>query len=521
MEEKKNHPPLLLEAASQWLIKAFRTYRIPFLSSLIWGVLAYTFAFTNKLLNHDETASLFSKGATVTSGRWGLGALDLIFPNVSMPWIYGVITVVLIAISICLILHIFSIRSKVLQVLLSGCIMVFPSLIGLFGYMFTSSSYGLSFLLVVLAVWFLQRPCRLNFLPAMVCLILSLSIYQSYISIAASLLVLVLIRRLLTGEAPGAVFKKGIGYVGILVASLAVYYGMTQIVLSLKGITFNEYAADSISFTPAYLLEGIRLAYINFLHFFTRAHHRLMPTSLSRWLHAALFAAMGLLLVLWSLKQKKPCFTRFLLLLLLIGILPLAINCMYMITSESAIHTLVLYSFIAVYILAAILADLWLETPASGKLPELLRRLALDGMSLAMAVIVAINIYTANISYLNLHLRYENAYAFYTSLIADIKMMPQFQEGTRLAVIGGWDSPDYYENNLEFTHYLTGVTGFLPDNYSNHYFLEYYIGFPAEFASEEEAEAIRQTDVFRNMPNYPYYGSVDMINDVIVVKLSD
>ena len=521
MDQNKNHPPLLLEAVSGWLVHAFRIWRLPFLASLIWGALAYIFAFTNKLINHDEVGQLFGKGATVTSGRWGLSILDAVFPNVSMPWIYGVITVILIAVSICLILHLFSIRNRVLQVLLAGSIMVFPSLIGVFGYMFTSSSYGLSFLLAVLSVWLISRPCKWMILPALGCLVASVSIYQSYISIAASLLVLLLIRMLLVGEDPFPVLKKGIGYVLFLVVSLGLYYLATQLVLILKDVSFSSYASDSISFSPSYLLEGIRLAYVNFLRFFYWAHHRLIPTVFSWKLHNVLFTAIGVLLLLWAGKQKKPRAARFLLLLILIGILPLAINCMYLITSEDSIHTLVLYSFIAVYILAAILAELWMQEFAAGKLPELLRRLAVDGIAIALSLIVCINIYTANTAYVAMHLRYENAYSFYTSLIAQIRQMPEFQEGTRIAVIGDWQSPDFYADRMELTEYLVGVKGFLPSDYSARYFMEYYIGFPAELVSDAEAEALRQTEEFQNMSIYPYYGCLDVINDVIVVKLSE
>lgn len=520
MEQSHRHP-LLLEVLSQQTIRLFRLWKIPLLASLIWGFLAYMFAFTNKLINHDEAGQLFGKGATVSSGRWGLSILDMIFPNVSMPWIYGVMTVVLIAVAICLVIHLFSIRNRTVQVLLAGSIMVFPSLIGVFGYMFTSSCYGVSFLLAVLAVWLLCRPCKWAIVPAIGCMVASVSIYQSYISVAACLLVLVLIRMLLIGEDPLSVLKKGIGYVLFLVLSLGAYYLATQVVLMIKDISFNDYAADSISFSPAYILEGIKLAYLTFARFFYWAHHRLMPTSFSRLLHMALFAAIGVMLLLQAAKQKQSRVLRILLLAVLVILLPLAINCMYMITAEGSIHTLVLYSFVSIYILAAVLADQTLETTQQHKLPELLRRLAVDGSALAMALIIFINIYTANTSYLAMHLRYENAYSFYSSLTAQIRQMPEFQEGTRLAVVGNWQSPEFYTDQMEFTEYLVGVKGFLPSDYSANSFMEYYIGFPVEFVSTEEAEALRQTEAYQNMNIYPYYGSIAVIDDVIVVKLSE
>ena len=65
------------------------------------------------------------------------------------------------------------------------------------------------------------------------------------------------------------------------------------------------------------------------------------------------------------------------------------------------------------------------------------------------------------------------------------------------------------------------MKGFLPSDYSANAFMKYYIGFPAEFVSYEEAAVIRQSEQFRNMETYPYYGSIAVMDGVIVVKLSD
>lgn len=511
----------MVESLAHWLASFFRANRLPLLSSLIWGILAYMFAFTNKLVNHDEVGQLFGKGATVSSGRWGLGALDSIFPNYSMPWIYGLLTLVFLALGVCLIVRLFHVENKLLQVLLSGCITVFPSVIGLFGYMFTSSAYGLSFFLCILALWLLTREQKLCWLLALGFQVASLSIYQSYISITASLLVLLLIRELLTGEDVAAVLKKGIGYVVFLILSLAVYYGATQVILKLKDISFNDYAADSIALSLSGILEGIRLAYGNFFRFFSQGLHSLVPTAASRVLHTLLLLLLLPLMCFLAAGQKKQSLARYGLLALLAMLLPLAINCMYLITSEDSIHTLVLYSFTSVYVLAAMVMDLALPQVLTRKLTELLRRLALDGMAVLLAGILIINIYVANESYLNLYLRYENAYSFFTSLTTQIQSMPEFTEGTQIAVIGEWQSPEFYDEQFSVNSALTGTKGFLPSDYTYPDFLNYYIGFPAECVSAEEAEALRQTEAFRNMATYPYYGSIDVIDGVIVVKLSD
>lgn len=507
--------PLILETAAARAGSWFRQYRTAFLSSLLFGFLAYGFAFTNKLINHDDAHCLFTKGATVVSGRWGLGALDAIFPNYSMPWIYGLTTVFLVAAAVCVLVSLFSIRNRLLQGLLGGTVMVFPSLIGLFGYMFTSSSFGLSFFLAVLSVKLLQNKNRWFILPAACCLVFSVSIYQSYISVAASLLVLVLIRKLLTGSKPGDVLKQGIFYVAFLVAALLIYWVGTQTVLKLTGTEMGDYASGSITFSPFGIFRGAIIAYRNFIYTFLFPFRGLITTDFSRLLHIVLAVLTAVLLFLLC-KDKKMDAPRILLLAALVSVFPLAVNCMYMITSEGSIHTLVLYSFAVFYVFVLMLAELALKA----ELWKTVSLAAVNAVTVMLALVIIINTYVANQAYLHLHLRYENAYAFYTSLAADIKLQPEFDEDTKLAVVGSYQQPEFYTWYFEHIHNITGAYGFVPDSYSNESFLNYYVGFPVPFASQEEIEAIRETPDYTEMPVYPYYGSMKFFGDVLVVKLS-
>lgn len=121
---------------------------------MIWALLTYAFAFTNKLLNADEVPSLFSKGDTIGGGRWGLEIISLVFPDFSMPWIYGIMSIVIMAIVSCVILEIFTIEGKILQILLLGLWVCCSSWIGLFSYMFTSATYAVAILLAVVSVQF-------------------------------------------------------------------------------------------------------------------------------------------------------------------------------------------------------------------------------------------------------------------------------------------------------------------------------------------------------------------------------
>lgn len=506
----------LPDIIAKWCRERIRENKVPLSSAFIIGLLCYMYAFTNKLMNHDEVQSLFSKGGTVTSGRWGLGGLDSIFPNYSMPWIYGIIAIALMAVAVCLILRIVSVRNPVLQSLAAGTIIAFPSLIGTFSYMFTSSPFALSFLLAVLAVWFAKKDKRLFWIPALGSMVLSLSIYQSYISVAAGLLVILLIRQLLEGEDVLPVIFRGIRFVLFLAASLGLYYGATQLILIVKGVSFNSYASGNIGFSLAGIPAAIATAYQSFFRFFSEGFQGLMPSPLSRLLHG--LCLMVALVLLLTASKKEP--GRILLLLALVAVLPLAINCMYLFTTAESIHTLVLYGFIVVYALCAVAADVCLPLASGGKALNLCRQAALNLLPLAMAVILVSNVYLANMTWLNLQLRYENAYSFYTSLMGQIQSMPEFTEDSRLAIIGDYQDPEFYEDHFDFTEKIAVVKGFKPDSYSKGKFLEYYLGVSLPFVSEAELQTLAASPEVLEMAVYPYYGSVKVIGDTIVVKLS-
>ena len=230
----------LCERAALALAAAARRYAVPLAAALGVGFLAHMYAFTNKLLNADETTALFSKGATLTSGRWGLEATKLLFPDVSMPWIYGVIGLLLIAAAVCVIIDCFDIKSRAVQALLGGAIAAFPALTGNFCYMFTSAPYALAILLAVVSVRLFARGTWRQRALGVALLAFALGIYQAYIALAASLCVVLLIKELLSGGDAKTVLRRALVLLLLLAAALGVYYLVTLIVESVIDSGYQE-----------------------------------------------------------------------------------------------------------------------------------------------------------------------------------------------------------------------------------------------------------------------------------------
>lgn len=502
----ENRPYSYVERLGLWLRGLYLANRAPFLAALLAGLGAHMFMFTNKLLNHDDIEALFYKGATVTSGRWGLELSKLLLPDWSMPWIYGILTLLFIAVSVCVMLRVLEIRSRLSQILLAAAVVSFPSLTGTYCFMFTSAAYGLAFFLAVLCVWFYQKGGVKNVSLAALSLVLCLSIYQAYIAITASLFVLLMIKHCLEGEkSVWQIVLYGLKALAMMAASLALYFAVTLLVFTFTGAEFNTYVIDNVN-SKASLPGKLRMAYENFRDIFTFRNYSLISSEIARYAHLIL---LGLMLAGLALAAKGGKPLHWALLAALVLLLPLSINCMYLLMSPQSIHTLVLYSFVCVYFLAALIME---------KLPARPALLAKDLVALLLCVIIASNLYFANMTYLKMHLQYENANAFYVSLIAQIKGTEGFDENSRVAIIGQQDNLLYPFPEMN-TDGLLGPSQDLVNIYSRESFFRKYLGFAVPFASQEEAEALSKTAEFEQMAEYPYNGSLRKIGDYIVVKL--
>lgn len=514
----QNMQPLLIQRLFQALANKCRQYAAPLIAGFLAGMLAHGFAFANKLLNHDEIGCLFSKGSTAALGRWGLDLIVAIFPNYSMPWLYGIVSLLLLMVAACLIASFLQIHSRSAQALLAALVVTFPSLTGTFTYMFTSSAYAVSFLLAVLAVYFPAKGGKCGFFLGLVAMVFSLSLYQAYVSITASLFVILLISRLLLGENPRDVFRQGVIYVAFLLVGLAIYYVLTQAILKLQGLTFSNYAEGGMSIDFAALPKNVLITYYVFLHCFLENWYGLIPTEFSSVLHIGVMLCCGMLAFTWLFGPQKRQLGQVLLLMALLFLMPFAINCIYLISPFDHVHTLVLYSFVNVYVLAIVLAQNC--PPVWDGIGGKLRVVSLNILPVLLAGIIGINTVVANEGYLRMYLQYENTYAFYTSLVSQLSVREDVDQNTKLAILGAYPATEANDARFPAASRITGTGGIQPTDYTRSAFVLYYLGLDIPFASDEEIAAIQETPEVQDMAVYPYAGSVKKIGDILVVRLS-
>lgn len=477
---------------------------LPLISGMVSGLLAHMYVFTNKLMNADEVTAIFSKGATIDSGRWALELLRYVFPDVSVPWLWGIVTVVLLSIAACVTLRIFGIKHNFLRVLLPALFISFPSVTGLFCFMFTSTSYAVAFLLSVLSVWvFVNAKKRwLAWLAGCTMLVFSVGVYQAYIAIAASYFVILMIRRLLEQEDAAKVLRFGVRCVTMLVVSLVVYYAIAFAAVKLSGGEFLVYAVEQ----ETGILFRVALAYNGFIKALLSGYYGFVDTGLSFIAHiigVGLCAVLGIREFVLLKDGKKRT-----LLLLCIILLPLSMNCLFLISNTQIIHSLVLYSFVSLYVFAAVLLE-----RAAGKKLLCIR----DVVVICMLMTVISNIFVANKVYLKLHLQYEQAYAFYSGLIDDIYDTESSAHDIPFIIVGEYDCLPEFEQ-LD-TGDLFGPSNDLVNTYTREYFMINYLGYSGSVADDTIRYRLRADERVAQMPAYPNDGYISRVDDCLVIKL--
>lgn len=483
-------------AAAFW--ERWRGYKLPFIATLLFGLAAHAFAMTNKLPFDDEAIYLFSKGTTTESGRYGLELLRLIMPDYSMPWIYGLISLLLISAAVCVIIKLFDIKSRVLQVLLGALFITFPAETGTLGYMFTAAPYALALFLSAAAVYSYSRRTRGGLIAALVMLAFSCSIYQGCFSFAASLCVLMMISRLVSGEDAKAVLVSGLRMLAMLAAALLLYGAVILFFSKLLDYPVLSGVVNSSQSIPM----RIAVAYSAYLKTILCGYFGYVRGTASRLAHIALLIVMAVLIVRGEVKRHD--IRHSLLLALCLFLFPLSCYCLY-------IHALALYSFASLYILAAIIIDR--AEPGWKLRPDAVA-------AAAMAVVIVCNTYFANEFSLYSYLMKENVTSFYTSLLTQVYETPGFAEGTELALIG--EPPEFpVERNACYTRDEFTLLGNPVDSSAiAPFIIRYYIGSDIPLADDDTVAALKDTAEFAEMPVYPYYGSVRMIDGTVVVRLS-
>ena len=505
-----------------WFSKISSLARTAFLSAVLWGLVAHGMALTNKFSTHDDVAFLFMTGSTINLGRWMLyvvGWLEtLLFGDghYSLPMINGLLSLCCIGFAAGLMTDLLGLRKKRSSAALGGFMAVFPTVTGLFGYMFTAHYYMLAMLMMVCSVWLI---CRVNTWWAATFAVLlggcSIGIYQAFLPMLLSLMLFFDLRYLSEKkDRIGDFLKLAAGQALCTLGIMALYFAANRFFLVKFQIEQISYMGISeVGSTPLKTyLERAGIAYREFFYPTRYVSSDMFPMHVW-YLHAAMVAAealLGLRLVIHTMAEQKYRTAALLILLLLL----VPLGCNFIFVMAEYVHGLMTYSQVAQLALFLWLTDR-LEIRREG-----LRRAASCVFAAALGLAGIMYVRYDNQCYLKTNFQQQAAISWYSALTARIKSTPGYQQDLPVAFLNGEDKQDLTLYNIDELNFISeppyadDITEYL-NSYSWKAFMERWCGFSPVYADPAEWE---DREEIRNMPHYPDDGSVRIIDETVIVN---
>ena len=111
---------------------------------------------------------------------------------------------------------------------------------------------------------------------------------------------------------------------------------------------------------------------------------------------------------------------------------------------------------------------------------------------------------------------------YLSSMVAQIRMTEGFSVDKKWALLGevhdpllhnSWQTGPFYDGG--------GTTEALLNSYSQAQWFSNYVGYDVPYVDAKTEKALYANDVVKKMPCWPNYGSIQAVDDIVVIKLSD
>lgn len=517
---------------------------VAFATALIVGLIVHIFGLVNTMHNYDDIAVLPSGfGSSINSGRWLLailgGAFHLLFGTYNLPFFNGALFILIIAVCAGYLTALFDVENPKLAALLGAILAVFPGTTTTLFFKYTAPYYAIAILLAILAAKVLfeaKRGPLISGIHGALLVMLSLGIYQAYLPITVSILVVCLLLQALRDKTVGfrSVVLRGLGYcvsiiVGIILYRIivdgAIYLCnrcMDIIYAQAPDATVTRFALSDYqgintmgNLTFAQLGTTVWVAFKSLFILPLQDYHGFAQTLLLR-VGYGIIGLLSVAVIAIGVGQSKRTVGNIASIVLLCLLYPIAVCLVEIMCPNSFVYTLMVFSFFLVPLTPLLLCELVSVNANSGKK---LLIFAKKAVFVTVSILVLAYAHGANVNYLRMYFTTRQTENYMSSLVTQIRMTKGFKTDQKWALIGEindpllngrWQRVDTYGGNVTINNLL--------NQYSRNNWISNYVGYTVNYANADEIAVIEATAEFKEMPHWPNEGSVRIINDMVVVK---
>lgn len=522
---------------SDWilLVLAFITY-LPFVVQQLNNADDNTYGY----LYHIDPGY----GVENSMGRFLIRFFDMWRNSIITPGLIIPLCIVLLTIGTVIICNIFDIKSELSRVLVGAIIIFAPSVADMLTYYYVADSYCLAFVLMSISVFLLLKKAGMkSYIAGIVLMILSLSLYQTYVGYALIIITAWAIVMLVSDKIT-IKFSKGekesnketiriiMAYVGIM-AAMIIYLVIYKILNAigylgyLKVRRMDSIVSDSMSSLP----EKIAGTFRSFIEYFFTDVIIYNGWFGRRYINILVFAAIIAMLVILIIKNKVYLKWYSILLTILALIATPVIMCvMSLVAAGASIYAetgiLMIPHMNMIYVLMILLSDLMINSYGTEKLFGKITWIASRAFAVVIMLIMIVFIHVfANyidrqqVQITNLANR----------LVYRMESLSKYEEGQQVLVVGRPHAGNYalpddtYETITKgmISHYsqIFGAEDQISSGWIRAFY--YFVGVRYTECPADLRKELISSDEVQNMGIYPAEDSVKMINDTVVIKLSD
>lgn len=515
-----------------------------FLYTVIIGFLTHAYRMTNTMICSDTTNYLKSIGVSwvISLGRVLLPGVETVRGTVELPFLIGVICLILIGCTAVLFVRLFDIRENIFLVVAAWVLAANPVVTSIFAYMYTADGYMFSLLFSVLAAYFcLKKKGLAGILLGGLCLAVSLGFYQAFITVTILIMLFWLFRMLYTAEYNIREIGKTAGRCLLSgAAGVAAYAVLVMIVWKAGGYQAASYMGmDSAGGTGIKgLLQAVIDCYVDFARFY-----------IVRWewnRYNVMNVLMFLLtLITWLVMAvqgklwKTP--VRVVLMALVFPLLPVVCHIFEFVSAGvSYTSTSMEYSLALVYLLLPIMWSDMRRPASDGKdMTDGTKNLreAAEGFRwtdlqywkkhylcmLSVALLLCISFHftvIANRAYYSMDNANTKVEMLLNRLVMRMEMTKGYHEDMEVAIYGScYEIPEY----VPAAPMMSGIVSNIFLTQDNEYvsMMNHYLSTSYGWADFETKRRIAATEEFALMEPWPSENSVKIIDGVMVLYLSD
>ena len=489
-----------------------------FVSALVVGLIAHFYKLTNWLPNWDSLVFRYDAQNMTGLGRWLLGPVCMLTSYYDLPFLNSLICILFHALGAVCVIKILNIKKGITCFLTGAVIVSFPTVTSVLMYGYVADAYGVAFFLSCLAAVMLtlKKP---KYYLAIIFICLSTAIYQAYITVTITLIMIYLADQLIyQNKDIKYLFKKAIKCAVSGLMGLVLYYLVLTVILKLGGTTLLDYQGISSS-AAALNIDLKGSLYLTREIFFDYFFDFSKGVNLFNVLNVVIFVFTVAVHAISAAKHK--IFSSFLkILFILILVLSLFIGSVVLVFINPHIdyHNLMVMGYSIFYMFFIILYE--------REIKDVIKYSTVKcWIIFSISVLLVLNqVVLSNVCYHKAQMAYEKSYGALIRICDRIEQTEGAEECEEILVIGALSDSERY--SIDFPPDMTGVTdGFIiraDDETVNQSVLcsaiNDYCHKDYKFISGERKKKLMDDDDIKNMNKWPETGSVLVKDEIIIVN---